>query len=124
MYWYSRIEDIPPEIVEETIDKVANLLVERGVGSVASFILEVNFPFVYIYGELGRFFMTPIFSILSRDDEETFHNHITIFEQRKNIRRLIQRIKEIEEEINKNKNDTSKFNHIKSWFKNNIFVKS
>ena len=119
MYWYSRPEDIPPKTVDETIEKVANLLVDRGVGSMVIFILEVNIPFTYIYGELGRFFMTPIFSMLSRDDEETLHNYITIFEQRENIKRLIQRIKEMEEE-----NKKSTYNQIKSWFKKNIFIKS
>jgi hypothetical protein len=122
LYWYSRPEDIPPETVDETIDKVANLFVRRlkGMGGVAKLLLEVNIPFVYIYGELGRFFMTPIFSMLEREEEGNLHNYITIFEQRENIRRLIQRIKDMEEEdkkLKKEENETAADNQKKSWFR-------
>lgn len=100
MYWYSRPEGIPQEVIEKAIQRIARIIVERfpGISPVAVFMLELNKPFVYIYAELGRFLLVPLFSMLQRSDEEDLHNYITIFGQRENIEQLIQRIVKLEKE--------------------------
>jgi uncharacterized membrane protein YheB (UPF0754 family) len=94
LYSYTRPEDISPEKVDQIIDRAANFLVNRlpGVSDAAMFFIELYKPVTYIAGEFGRMSTIPFFAFLSNDSAENVQQYITVFEQRENLDRLIQRI--------------------------------
>lgn len=122
MWKYSRIEEIPPEKIDEVIDQAANLIVQRfpGLEGAAIFFIEMNKPFFHFYGELGRFYSAAFLTFFSDSGGANLQQYITIFEQRENLDRLLQKIEDLTHRKNnekKKEKNTSKLAKIKSLFK-------
>ena len=103
--------EIRPEDVDAAIEMVARLIVKKyGLQEVGLMFLEttneVMSGLYNIYGELAISFLFPFQSILGtfgESYEQTPAKYITIFKDKKNVDRLIKRIKEIAEEEKKEK---------------------
>lgn len=104
--------DISPEQLDAAIEKVANFIVERyEFQDLALLFLETNYkimsPLYRIYGELALFNMTPFqpfLGILGGDDLElSALRYVNIFKNKQNVERLIQRIREMAEQKEKEK---------------------
>lgn len=81
------------------IEDVARKIVESETEFFAVFLLETFKPVAWISGELGYFFLAPFLPLL--DDKG--YDFIDTFEQRKNIDRLLKRVKQLVKEKEKTK---------------------
>ena len=82
-----------PGEVEEVIERAAELIINKGMDNLAILMLEGAIPLVYIGGQLGRVTIAPISPLFGFKMER----FITVFENRENIRRLINLIEQKKE---------------------------
>lgn len=89
VYW----EDLPPEMEEEIIEKVARFVAKHRLGTLVSMVLETVMPISFIGSEITLMTLGPYLEFIGVDP------YIALFRKRKNVRRLIQRIEELEREM-------------------------
>jgi hypothetical protein len=83
----------------DLIENVAKKIAESDTEFFAVFLLETFKPIAWISGELGHFFLAPFLPLM--DDKG--YDFIDTFEQRKNIDRLLKRVKQLVKEKEKTK---------------------
>ena len=81
------IEDEETQVIEY----VSKRVLEIGMDEVVPIILAAMYPLAYIAGQLGRVIVEP-YTVLLGNHESSFEKYVSIFEQRKNIRRLMDEI--------------------------------
>lgn len=87
-YW----DDLPPEEEDELIEKMARHIVKRKMGLMAQITLETLSPLTWLGAELGVTILGPYLEFFGVDKVAA------LFRNRDNLRRLMDRIEELEEE--------------------------
>jgi exonuclease I len=100
-------EDINPEEKKKIIEQIADKIYEYKMETMAIVTLESMKPLTYIGGEMSRFFLAPILPILGHNLNEAGEKYIAIFEDRKNIEKLIQLLEQKIDEEKKDKDEKS-----------------
>jgi len=94
MYSYGDL-DLTEEEVDEVLRKAAEKIHLYGMETVAILTLESIKPVVYVGGELSRVVIAPFLPALGPQYDTLGDKLITIFENRKNIEKLIQMLEKI-----------------------------
>jgi len=87
--------DLPPEKVEELIDKIAHFIVDKEMEVPAIMFLETAKPLTYIASQFSLVFLWPYLSMIP---ENLGYNLVALFRDRKNVEKILQRIEELKEE--------------------------
>ncbi|UCH02061.1 MAG: hypothetical protein JSV20_09685 [Candidatus Bathyarchaeota archaeon] len=88
-------EEPTPEEEEKIIEKVAQFVVDRGLKLPAGILLTGFLPYSFIGGQLGRFFLSPYLYALGNFGESGSRLMAT-FEKRENVKKLQERIEQLE----------------------------
>ncbi len=89
-------ENINEEEENQAIEQIAKKILDSEMDEIIPIILTASLPFVYVFGELSRVVIGP-YTVLLGKHEKSFDKYISMFEKRKNIRRLMNRIDELSE---------------------------
>jgi hypothetical protein len=95
-------EDLPPEKEDELIEKMAQTIVKRKLGLMAQMILESLGPLTRIGAELGMTILGPYLEFFGVEKVTA------LFRKRENVKRLMDRIEELEEEHKSKKRTKAK----------------
>jgi len=82
-------EELTEEEVDEIIRKTAERIRQYGMETFAILTLESVKPLVYIGGEMSRLMISPFLPALGHNANELGENLINVFEERKNVEKLI-----------------------------------
>ena len=85
-------DDLSPEEEDELIEKMARHIVKRKLGLMAQITLETMGPLTWIGAELGMTILGPYLEFFGVEKVTA------LFRNRKNLKRLMDRIEELEEE--------------------------
>jgi ABC-type Zn2+ transport system substrate-binding protein/surface adhesin len=104
MGWFAHANmELTDEEVDEVIEKAAYRIHQYKMETVAILTLESIKPMVYIGGELSRFAIAPFLPALGPAYNELGEKLLYVFEDRKNIEKLIVRLEEMVREEEKQK---------------------
>jgi len=92
--------EVSPEEVDKTVEIIARKVVDSEIELYARFLLAMSWPLVFVGGQLTKVFIGPYLFILGRR-EDTFYDYISIFENKDNVFKLINKIDEFTEEKEK-----------------------
>ena len=84
-----------PVNVDELIEKIANKVVEIGMEAPAILALETARPLSFIGSQMGRAMIAPWFGIFGWDAMTKADNYMEVFEDKKNVEKLVRRIEEL-----------------------------
>jgi hypothetical protein len=96
-YW----DDLPPEEEDELIEKMAQHIVKRKMGLMAQITLETLSPLTWLGAELGMTLLGPYLEFFG------VGKVTALFRNRDNLRRLMDRIEELDE-VQKGKKEEPK----------------
>lgn len=82
-------EELTEEEADEIIRKTAEKIQQYGMETFAILTLESVKPLVYIGGEMSRLMISPFLPALGHNANELGENLINVFEERKNVEKLI-----------------------------------
>jgi hypothetical protein len=82
-------EELTEEEVDEILRKTAEKIQQYGMETFAILTLESVKPLVYIGGEMSRLMISPFLPALGHNANELGENLINVFEERKNVEKLI-----------------------------------
>lgn len=85
-------EDLPQVIVDELVEKYAQLIIDRDMDDVYEYFIESLGPATTIFAEVGSAFLAPFLEFGGVDKTAAF------FRSRKNIRLLSNRVDELRKE--------------------------
>jgi hypothetical protein len=85
-------QDLPPEREAEVIEKLANAFVKRGLGLMGRMLLESGGPLTSMFAEFYMGIYGPFFDFLEVDE------YVALLRNKRNVKRLLNRIEELEEE--------------------------
>jgi len=88
-------EELTEEEVDEIIRKTAERIQQYGMETFAILTLESVKPLVYIGGEMSRLMISPFLPALGPKANELGENLINVFEERKNVEKLITILEEM-----------------------------
>ncbi len=88
-------EELTEEAVDEIIRKTAERIQQYGMETVAILTLESVKPLVYVGGEMSRLMVSPFLPALGPTVNELGENLINVFEERKNVEKLITILEEM-----------------------------
>jgi hypothetical protein len=88
-------QELTEEEVEEIIRKAAERIQQYGMETIAILTLESVKPLVYIGGEMSRLMISPFLPALGPNVNELGENLINVFEERKNVEKLITILEEM-----------------------------
>lgn len=109
MGWFAHANmELTDEEVDEVIEKAAERIHQYKMETVAILTLESIKPMVYIGGELSRFAIAPFLPALGPAYNELGEKLLYVFEDRKNIEKLIVRLEEMVREEEKQKEQKKK----------------
>jgi len=104
MGWFAHTNmELTEEEADEIIEKAAERIHQYKMETVAILTLESIKPMVYIGGELSRFAIAPFLPALGPAYNELGEKLLYVFEDRKNIEKLIVRLEEMVREEEKQK---------------------
>jgi len=89
------VQDLDAEEANDFIDKIAKKLVDIGMEAPAILVLESARPLSFIGSQMGRAMIAPWFGIFGWGAMTKADNYMEIFEDSKNIEKLVQRIEEL-----------------------------
>lgn len=81
--------EITQEEEEEIIKKAVEHIKKYGIDVIAIMILESVKPLVYIWGQMGRFFISPFLPALGEKISQKGEKLFWVFEKRENVEKLI-----------------------------------
>ncbi|MCK4438396.1 hypothetical protein KAV47_04910 [Candidatus Bathyarchaeota archaeon] len=87
--------ELTEEEVDEIIRKIAERIQQYGMETAAILTLESVKPIVYIGGEMSRLMISPFLPALGPNANELGENLINVFEERKNVEKLITILEEM-----------------------------
>ena len=88
-------EELTEEEVDEIIRKAAEKIQQYGMETAAILTLESVKPLVYIGGEMSRLMISPFLPAFGPAANELGENLINVFEERKNVEKLITILEEM-----------------------------
>lgn len=98
-------EPVSEEEVERVVNEVANYIHIKGLETVAILFLETSKPLAFIGGGMSRLFISPFLPVFGEEGDIFGQKMINIFENRKNIEKLILKIEELRDGKNSNKEE-------------------
>ncbi len=84
-----------PVNVDELVEKIAKKVVEIGMEAPAVLALESARPLSFIGSQLGRAMIAPWFGIFGWGAMMKADNYMEVFEDKENVKKLVQRIEEL-----------------------------
>lgn len=81
--------------VDELIEKIAKKVVDIGMEAPAILALETARPLSFIGSQMGRAMIAPWFGIFGWDAMTKADNIMEAFEDKMNVKKLVQRIEEL-----------------------------
>ncbi len=87
-------QDTEPVNVDELVEKIANKVVEIGMEAPAILALETARPLSFIGSQMGRALIAPWFGVFGWGAMMKADNYMELFEDRKNVEKLVQRIED------------------------------
>jgi hypothetical protein len=88
-------EDISEKKMEQMIDNIAQRVVQFEMEVPAILTLESSKPLSWIGSHMGRTFVAPWIGVFGYSAMAKAEEYMVVFENRKNVERLIQRIEEL-----------------------------
>lgn len=88
------------EMKNKLIDNIANFFINKGLDNEAILFFDSFKSLGYVASQLGLVYFAAILMTFGRDSEKIGYQSIRLFEEKKNIEELIQRIKALQEEKN------------------------
>lgn len=88
-------EELTEEEIDEIIRKAAEKIQQYGMETAAILTLESVKPLVYIGGEMSRLMISPFLPAFGPAANELGENLINVFEERKNVEKLITILEEM-----------------------------
>ncbi|KPJ51755.1 hypothetical protein AMJ39_09355 [candidate division TA06 bacterium DG_24] len=88
-------EEVSPERRDELLDKLARMIVERGLVTPAIFLLESMKPLSFIGSQVLVFLEPMVKSVFTVKE---YDEYTRLLEDRSNVERLLQRIEGMEDE--------------------------
>lgn len=85
-------QDLPPEVEEELIDKLARAFVDRGLGLMGRMLLEGGGPLTSMFAEFYMGIYGPFLDFMEVD------RYVALLRNKRNVKKLVERIEELEEE--------------------------
>ena len=85
-------EDLPPEMEEELINKIANFVVKHKLTLLAEMVLTSIGPFTSMFAELGMGMFGPFLEFFGVDV------YAALFRRKENLKRLMDLIDRLEDE--------------------------
>ena len=101
-------EDISEEEEEEIIQAIAERIHSLGLDTAAVLVLETSKPVTRLGAGMGRVFVSPFLPLLGETSDVYGHKLLTIFENRKNVERLIQKIEKMSQKNTSQKDEDKK----------------
>jgi hypothetical protein len=95
--------EMTEEEVDEILDKAAEKINKYGMDTVAILALESVKPLAYVGGEMSRMMISPFLAALGPDTDKLGEKLIYVFEDRRNLEKLIERLEEIERKKDREK---------------------
>lgn len=95
-------DELPPEEEDELIEKMAQHIVKRRLGLMAQIALETISPVAWLGAELGMTILGPYLEFFGVEKVTA------LFRKRGNLKRLMDRIEELDEEKKRLKKEKSK----------------
>ena len=95
-------DELPPDEEDELIEKMAQHIVKRRLGLMAQIALETISPVAWLGAELGMTIFGPYLEFFGVEKVTA------LFRKRGNLRRLMDRIEELDEEKKRLKKEKSK----------------
>lgn len=89
------IQNIDAEEANDFIEKIAKKVVEIGMEAPAILALETARPLSFIGSQMGRALIAPWFGIFGWDAMTKADNYMEVFEDRKNVEKLVHRIEDL-----------------------------
>ena len=90
-------QDLPPEREEELINELAEALVKRRLGLMGRMLLESGGSLTSMFAEFYMGLYGPFFDFFEIDQ------YVALLRNKRNVKRLVERIDELEEEREKEK---------------------
>lgn len=87
--------EVTPEEADELIEKIAEKMHSYGMDVPAILLLETVKPLSFVGSQMGRLFISPFFPILGEETGLTGAKLLSLFEKRKNVEKILQRLEEI-----------------------------
>ena len=113
------IVEVSKERTAELIEKVAKFIAERRMGAPAILFMESVRPLSFL-GSQVMYFISPFVKIIFQGDE--FEEFAAIMQDHENMRLLIQRIDDLDEQYNIEARENDRIKRKKFWNKvGNIF---
>ena len=88
-------QDTEPVNVDELVEKIAKKVVEIGMEAPAILTLRSATPLSFIGSQMGRAMVVPWFGIFGWDAMTKADIYMEVFENRKNVEKLVRRIEEL-----------------------------
>jgi hypothetical protein len=88
-------QDSEPVNVDELIEKIAKKVLEIGMEAPVILALESAKPLSFIGSQMGRAMIAPWFGIFGWDAMTKADIYMEVFEDRKNVEKLVRRIEEL-----------------------------
>jgi hypothetical protein len=88
-------EDISEKTMDKMIDNIAQRIVQFEMEVPAILTLESSKPLSWIGSHIGRTFVAPWIGVFGYSAMAKAEEYMAIFEDRKNVERLIKRIEEL-----------------------------
>lgn len=101
-----RNEEITPEDEEKMIRTAADKIHNYGMDLVAILFLQSYKPLAYVGGQFGRYMIYPFLYFIGEDISLSGERFFTIFEDRKNLEKLITLLEKKSEEKNSELEET------------------
>jgi uncharacterized membrane protein len=95
--------EMTEEEVDEIIEKAAEKIHKYGMNTVAILALESVKPLAYVGGEMSRLMIAPFLAAFGPDTDMLGEKLIYVFEDRRNLDKLIDRLEEISRENDRKK---------------------
>jgi hypothetical protein len=114
------IVDVPKERALEIMEKTATFFAVRRMGAPAILLFESIRPLHFIGSQI-MYFVSPFANVLFQGKE--FEEFAAIMQEEENVRYLIQRIDELDEQFNGEQREKEKLKRKKFWNKIKSFFK-
>lgn len=88
-------EELSEEEEERIINDIADRIHELGLETAAILFLETSKPLASIGGTVSRVFLWPFLPVFGEEADVYGQKFIEVFQRRKNVERLIQRVEEL-----------------------------
>ena len=96
---------LTPEEEEEIITRTAEQIHKTDMDFFATLLFESIRPLVWIGGEMGRYFVTPMIPLINESWGIKSEKFLRVFEQRSNVEKLLKKLEQMNEDDKRRKKE-------------------